>query len=221
MKRLGLWMAILAAAIAGCGSSKSSLRPRMCLTGRVALAPAVKKGDTHDYYLAKATDEMEKRLRDRKLRFLSPAEVRARLPEFFGEGAQGDKKAERSVEELVAHAGKAGIEALILFRLEVVGKTELVAGGKPRWIPHVGVGIGPVGIGTSVLAGRKPPTEKLFYSVDMLVNVFDTASGRAFYVTRGFESKATDRPEKMISKLAKKLAKRVEKALKERYIITK
>ena len=220
MKKLALCLAIVLAAV-GCGSSKHALRPRRYLTGRIALAPAVRKGDTHDYYLARATDDMEWRLRERKLRFLSPREVMTQLPEFYEPKGKNRKKAEGGTQALVSLAKKAGIEALIVFQLEVAGKTKLISSGKSRWIPRVGVGIGPVGIGTSILPGRKPPTEKLFYSADVLVNVFDTASGRAFYVTRGFDSKATDQPEKMVSKIVKKLAKRVEKALKERYELKK
>jgi len=214
---VALLAAVLIASLAGCSSSRHATRhPRRPLEGRIGLAPAVQKGNTNDYYLTLATAEMERRLRDRELDFVSPGELVAECRDLLGATKPGAKQAKQTTKALIDAMKAKDFAALILFQVEMNSQKKVVSRDRSSFIPHIGIGIGPVGIGTSIRPSRKS-TLKLFYSVEILVNVFDVPTGRAIYVTRAFDYKSTDEPEKMIPGLCKKVAKRVEKALKKHY----
>jgi len=202
-------------AVGGCSGSSKTLR--LSIGGDLALAPAIPAGKTDDYYTIQTTNDLERHLRHYKVVFVSPDRVAQRIPSYYKPESQAAINKKKSVIDLLKIANEKGIELLIISQVEVMGKTKLIQSRRSSWTPHIGIGIGPVGIGTSIRPRRKPPTERLFYSVDIHINIYETSSRRPIYITRAFDSKATDEPEKMISDLSKKLAKRIRQKLKERY----
>ena len=201
--------AVVLVALIGCESSNDGLRAERrwrCPRGKVAMAPAARKGDTHEYYLTLATAEMERQLRKRRVDFVTPGEVVAQYPRFFSREDPGCIQPGKGIAELLDAMRKRGVATLIVMRVEVSGQSKVVVSRRRTPVSDI----------TDIFVRPKPPTAKLFHTVDILFNLLDTADGRVIYVSRAYDNKRTDEPDEMVISLSKKLAKRAKKALEER-----
>jgi len=171
----------------------------------VGLAIVKARGATNDYHIQLATSALKRELGERDVGLASDN------PMALAPSEAAD------IAAIVATTADQELAALMIVDLEVSHQIKAVRKSGLGFIPHVGVGVGPVGLGTSVVLPRdKNESKKLFYCVNVGVDLFDGESGNLLYSTRAFDQKQTEDPKALIDHLMATLAKRVCRTLEAR-----